>query len=313
MTKTPKATHQDKIKIGDLEIPCAVLDDEARTRVLSERGTTAALGGKRGGAHWRRQAEGGGAIGLPAVISANNLAPFVSDELRLKLGTPIRYTAMHGGRPAHGIEAKALPEICEVLLKARDAGPNVLTAPQKPIAANADILMRGLAHVGVIALVDEATGFQEERNRNELQQILEAYISKELLPWAKRFPDEYYEQLFRLRGWQYSPVSVKRPSYVGTLTNELIYDRMPPGVKEELQRTNPVNPATKRRRRKHHQFLTEDIGNPHLERQMAAVIALMRAAPTWAAFKRMFARAFPPPQMMLEIPDEDADADGDKR
>ncbi len=304
MSKTLKATHQDKITIGDLEIPCAVLDDDARTRVLSERGTTAALGGKRGGAHWRRQRIEGGATALPAVISANNLAPFVSDELRLKLGTPIQYTALHGGRPAHGIEATALPEICEVLLKARDAGPNVLTAQQRRIADNADILIRGLAHVGVIALVDEATGYQEERNRNELQKILEAYISKELLPWAKRFPDEYYEQLFRLRGWQYSPVSVKRPSYVGILTNQLIYDRMPPGVKEKLQRTNPVDPATKRRRHRHHQFLTEDIGEPHLERQMAAVIALMRAAPTWAAFERMFARAFPPPQLKLEIPEE---------
>lgn len=308
MSKTLRATHQDKITIGDLEIPCAVLDDDAHTRVLSERGTTAALGGKRGGAHWRRQrADGGDATALPAVISANNLSPFVSDELRAKLGTPIRYVALHGGRPAHGIEATALPEICEVLLKARDAGPNILTAQQKPIADNADILMRGLAHVGVIALVDEATGYQEERKRNELQTILEAYISKELLPWAKRFPDEYYEQLFRLRGWQYSPLSVKRPGYVGKLTNELIYDKMPPGVLEELRKTNPVDPETKRRRRKHHQFLTEDIGNPHLERQMAAVIALMRAAPSWAAFKRLFARAFPPPQMEIELPEEDGE------
>lgn len=305
MSTIPKATHDGSLEIGDLTISCAVLEDG--TRVLSERSTTSALGGKRGGAHWQRQRAQEGATTLPAVISAKNLSPFISDELRIKLGVPIRYTATHGGRPAHGIEAAALPELCNVLLKARDAG--ALTPQQEQIAARADILMRGLAVVGVVALVDEATGYQEERDRRELQKILEAYISKELLPWTKRFPDEFYEEMFRLRGWQYSPVSVARPGYVGKLTNELVYDKMPPGILAELRKKNPVDPDTKRRRRKHHQYLTEDIGNPHLERHMAAVIALMRAASNWRTFERMFARAFPPPQMRLDVGDDEDDAE----
>ena len=42
-----KATHQGKIKIGEKEIPCAVLEDG--TRVLSETGiTNAVLGGRSG-------------------------------------------------------------------------------------------------------------------------------------------------------------------------------------------------------------------------------------------------------------------------
>ena len=299
----PRAEYYGELKVGDPPIPCAVLDDGRR--VLSERGTMGALGGKRGGSHWlRRKGQGEGA-GLPVFVSANNLAPFITDELRTQLSEPILYRGPHGGRPAHGIPAGALPAICNVWLKARDA--RALLEQQEHIAEKADILMRALAHVGITALVDEATGYQEDRNRSELQQILEAYISKELLPWTKRFPDEFYEQMFRLMGWKYNPVSVKRPGYVGKLTNEWVYEKLPPGVLEELQAKNPVDPDTGRRRRKHHQFLTEDIGNPNLERHLAAVMALQRAAPNRASFNRMFARAFPGRQLTLPITEPDDD------
>jgi hypothetical protein len=303
--KLPKATHDGNLKIGELEISCAVLENG--TRVLSERSTMAALGGKRGGSHWLRRKRDEGQPGLPVFVSAGNLAPFIPDELRSSLSEPVLFRARHGGRPAHGLPAEALPQICDVWLKARDAG--ALQASQAHIAAKADLLMRGLAHVGVIALVDEATGYQAERNRSELQQILEAYISKELLPWTKRFPDEFYEELFRLRGWTYNPVSAARPGVVGRLTNEIVYDRLPPGVVDELRAKNPVDPTTKRRKRKHHQFLTEDVGHPHLSNHLAAVVALMRAAPNWAAFDRMFKRAFPAPQLEMELGDDRDDLD----
>mgnify|MGYP003561277120 CR=1 FL=1 len=52
--------------------------------------------------------------------------------------------------------------------------------------------MRAFARVGITALVDEATGYQYERENDELQKILKAYISEELLPWQKRFPDIFY-------------------------------------------------------------------------------------------------------------------------
>jgi len=49
--------------------------------------------------------------------------------------------------------------------------------------------VRGFARVGIIALVDEATGYQEVRNKLALQAILDAFLRKELAAWAKRFPD----------------------------------------------------------------------------------------------------------------------------
>ncbi len=114
------------------------------------------------------------------------------------------------------------------------------------------------------------------------------------LKWAKRFPDEFYKQLFRLRGWQYSPFSVKRPVFVGKLTNYLIYEQLPDGVLEELRHKNPKDEKGRRKHR-HHQFLTEDIDNPHLEKHLASVTTLMRASTHWRSFERLFIRAFQKP------------------
>jgi hypothetical protein len=303
--KAKKALYTGPLHIGDIEISAAVLDDDERTRVLSERETVRALGGRRGGSHWLRRKGRGEGADLPVFASAQNLQPFVSNELKEKLRNRIEYHTGRGGRPAFGVRADVLPEICDVWLKARDA--DALHPTQVHIAKQAEILMRGLAHVGIIALVDEATGYQEERNRTELQAILEAYIAEEFRGWTKQFPDEFYKEMFRLYGWSYSPLSVKRPGYVGKLTNKLVYEKLPPGVLNELRKKNPVNPSTKRRSRKHHQFLTEDIGNPHLRSHLAAVVALMRAAPNLAAFNRMFARAFPDnEQLELDVDEEDA-------
>jgi hypothetical protein len=152
------------------------------------------------------------------------------------------------------------------------------------------MLMRGLAHVGVVALVDEATGYQEVRDRQALQVILDKFLAKELAAWAKRFPDEFYKEIFRLRKWKWS--SLRRPGVVAAYTKDLVYARLAPGVLDELERKNPVN-AKGRRAAKHHQWLSVDVGHPALAQHLHAVIGLMRASDTWEGFKAMIDRAFP--------------------
>jgi hypothetical protein len=146
--------------------------------------------------------------------------------------------------------------------------------------------------VGIIALVDEATGFQEIRSRKALEEILEQFIAKDLRKWAKTFPDEFYKEMFRLRNWQYVPFSVKRPGVVGRYTNDLVYERLAPGVLEELKRKTPKTPAGHRKHR-FFQWLTEDVGHPRLREHLTAVIALMKASTKWSQFYRMLQRALP--------------------
>lgn len=296
--KVIKATHgtpDHPLKIGDIEIPCYVLENGQR--VLVQRAVVNAIGISRG------SSSGAGGDRLAKFISGKILKPFIPNALTEVTKNPIKFKTPNGNL-AHGYEATILADICEAILQARIEG--VLQKQQEHIAEQCEILMRGFARVGIIALVDEVTGYQEVRDRNELNRILEKYIAKELLPWTKRFPDEFYEQLFRLLNWQYSPLSASRPGYVGTLTNRLVYEKLPPGVLDELRDKNPSEKG--RRKHKHHQFLTEDIGNPHLEKHIASVITLMRISPNYKTFKRHFDKAFPPPVEQIEIFEEDDEA-----
>ncbi len=292
----PKATHEGPLHLGGVEIRAAVL--ETGQRVLTQSDFMRALGRAR-------QAKGReyytGDVNLPAFLTAQNLKQFVSKDLEVT-SSQVEFKPRKGSR-AFGYPAELLPKVCDVFLDAEDAG--VLLPNQKHIAVRAKILMRGLAHVGIIALVDEATGYQEIRDRLALQAILDKFLAKELAAWSKRFPDEFYQEMFRLRGWQWRGMKVNRPSVVGHYTNDLVYERLAPGVLDELQRRNPPDEKG-HRKAKHHQWLTEDIGHPALAQHLYAVIGFMRASTSWEQFHRMVQRAFPRKNTTMLLPMADS-------
>jgi hypothetical protein len=294
--KIPKATYPGTIEIGDIKIPCAVLEDG--TRVLSEHGVTTAMKSRSGASKRRKKIllEEGRAP-LPVFMAPGNLKPFISDELHVGLTNPIKYRV--GNRIAQGYSAELLPQICDVWLKARDEGKLKDTQLRK--CKQAEILMRGLAHIGIIALIDEATGYQEIRDRVALQKILEKYLTDEWGKWTKTFPDEYYKELFRLKGLPYPPATAKRPSYIGHWTNDIVYSRLVPGVVKELKNKNPRLPSGQRKR-KHHQYLTRDIGHPALKEHLSNIIFLMRGCTKWDDFKRRLNRSRPKYGDTLPLP-----------
>jgi len=228
--------------------------------------------------------------GLPSFIDAKNLQPFINDELRREL-TEFEYESKSGKMVRRGYKAEILPLVCDVYLQARQQG-GILTPAQDALALQAEILTRSLAKVGIVALIDEATGYQSEREKDELQQILQAYIAEELLPWTRRFPPDFYREIYRLRGWPYVPGKTKQTQYLGKITNDIVYELLPPGVLAELRKQNPVVEGKNWRAHKHHQFLTVDIGNPNLEKHISQLIVLMRISKTWAEFEDHMLEAF---------------------
>ena len=289
------ATHEGDLQIGDQRIACAVLEDG--TRVINQGTLLATLG-----RNTRPKTSDAG-----PVVFAANLRPFISPELEEGLRDTVVYRT-HTGARSVGYRAELLPAICEVYLDAR--AEEKLFYNQQRAARAAEILLRGLARVGIIALVDEATGYQEVRARRELQRILEAYVQAELRPWTKMFPDEFFKEIYRLQGWEYKPGTAKRTPYVGHLVNRYIYEQLPPGVLDKLRTLNPRN-AHGNRTRRFHQYLTADTGNPHLDKQIASVTMLMRVSNSKREFEDLFERAFPPiqPRLALVMLDEDEDED----
>ena len=278
----PQATHGSPyrpLRIGEFEIPCFVLEDGRR--VLAQSGMITALGMRRGGSSH-------GQDRMVKFATQDRLKPFASEKLRPGTLNPIEFRTPDGRRML-GYEATLLADVCDAVLEARKHG--ALTTKQQHIAAQCEILVRGFARVGIIALVDEATGYQADRARDALATILEAFVAKELRKWVKTFPSQFYQEMFRLREIPYNG-SVKKPQYIGHLTNDLVYDRLAPGVRQELNRLVPRDEKG-RLKNKLFQRLTEDVGHPKLREHLASIIALMRASDNWQSFKRMLDRALP--------------------
>src|SRR5438093_1461624 len=212
---------QQPLTIADYQIECYVLENGIR--VLTGRGMQKALGlGVAGGSFFKR------------FVARPNLQPFINDELKRLLDNPVKFDLgeTYGRMPiryALGYEATILPELCNAILKARRAG--VLDERQEQAATICEILVGGLATVGIIALVDEITGYQKQKN--EYQKIVEKYVAKELQKYIRTFDEEYYYHIYRLKGWNWDRYVLERrnhPRAVANITNRIVYEKLPAGV-----------------------------------------------------------------------------------
>ena len=298
--EVPQARYEGAFPLGKTELACAVLDNEDETRIITQATFMRALG------RARSPKAGTGVLStaddVPFFLQAEALRPFISDEL-IESIKPVFYRRKTGGH-AVGYNARALPQVAEVYLRYRDhalASVGKVPVRYQRMVAAADVLMRGLANVGIIALVDEATGYQDVRHRAALQKLLDEYLRKELAAWAKRFPDEFYRQIYRLRRWEWQGRGKNPPQAVARYTNDFVYDRLAPGIREELERRMPRTETGKKRGRLH-QLFTDDVGHPALAQHLHAVTALMRAATSWDQFKMMVDTAFPKKGKTLPLP-----------
>lgn len=273
MNKAPKATHSGTWKIeNDIKIECYVMDN--KERVLSLRGAAKSMG-----------LSGGGSMALVRNLNAQWISSYLSEGLRNWLQRANRnelpqYLTKRGGKFTP-FASNLFVDLCKAYVDAKHDGVLKLES-QMVVADKLYAVMTAFAKTGLAAVIDEVTGYQYDREHDELQKLLSLYISEELMPWTKRFPDEFYKQMFRLKGWEYR--GKNRPQYVGKLTNQYIYDRLPEGVLQELKEKTPKN-------KKLHQSLTESVGVPHLDKQLQKTIALMQASDTWEEFETLFDKA----------------------
>jgi len=302
----PVASHEGDFPIGESMLSCANLPDGRR--VITQATFLKAIGRSRS------PKAGTGVLStvdeLPFFLQANVIKPFISEELA-ESTTPIFYKTKNG-KKCVGYDATLLPKVAEVYLKYRDyclAKNGEIPKQQAHIIYASDVLMRGLAHVGIIALVDEATGYQKDRARDDLAKILEAFVAKELQPWVKAFPSDFYEQMFRLRGLPYPGNGIKRPQYFGHLTNDVVYRRLAPGVLQELKANAEKNEKGKIKHRLH-QKLTQDMGHPKLKELIISVTTVMKLSNGWKDFKQKLDMVHPAYNETMMLPFELKDDSG---
>lgn len=285
--------YRGELKLADLSIPCYVLEDG--TRILSGRGMQEAL-------KMVDDNEKTSGHRILRYLGQKSLKPFIFREKTSGHFEPL--ICYDGNRQINGYEATVLVDICDGILEARKHIK--LSSRQAIIADQCEILVRSFAKVGIIALVDEATGYQYDREHFELQKILSAYISDEILKWQLTFTDDFYKEVYRLWGLPFIPKYIKnKPSFIGKLTTKYIYEQLPKGVvdkiKEKTGKTEKGN-----WKYKWHQSLTPEIGREHLKKQIIEVTTLMSISQTKEEFDDLFQRKYhsSPIQLQFEFEED---------
>jgi hypothetical protein len=252
------ATHSGFLDIAGKKIPCAVLNN--RKRVLIQREVVGLLTGTVKG-------------DLNRYLRAENLQPYVPQKFRDKGLNESSLFFFNISNDAHGFEATDLIDFCDMYLKAMIDG--VLHKNQIQLAKQATIIIKAFAKVGIIAAIDEATGYKKQQD--EYQKLLSLYIAEELQPWIRTFGEDYYYHIYRLKGWNWERHLIEKKNYpwmVANITNRMVYEKLPDGVLAELNRKNPKN-ANGNRRYKKFQFLTPNIGYVHLLKHLGHIQGIL--------------------------------------
>jgi hypothetical protein len=284
MTNKKEIWYEGELVLHDSVINCYVLRDG--TRILSGREMQRALkmvddveeGKQTSGARLQRY------------LGQKSLKEFIFKGKKEGHFNPIE--CFRGNSKINGYEATILVDLCDAFLEARRSIN--LSARQKIIADQCEILMRSFAKVGIIALVDEATGYQYEREQDALREIHKKFIAEGLQPYQKQFSNEFYREIFRLKGWPYTVRQIKygeRPSVIGKWTKKYVYGAMPLGILDALIR------KTKRGQdgrliTKLFQHLSQEDGIKALNKQLDSVIILMNVSDNWKQFEKLWNKKF---------------------
>ena len=273
----PYSMFPGTVKLGNMELECHVLSD--LRRVFTQREVVRALSGGRDSGNLGRYLERN-----PLTAQGFSTGPTILFRVQ---GSPTT---------AIGYEATLLIEICEKYLAARDQ--RLIKGRQLKLALQAEMIVRSCAKVGIIALIDEATGYQKLRSEKALQLKLQAFIADEIQEWARMFPEEFWLELARLEGVRYS--TRLRPLRWGKYVMAFVYDTIDKDVGSKLREINP-NPHF---RMNHHQWLKQ-FGREKVNNQLQRTIAVMKLCDTMDEFKKKFARVFQKAAYQISFEDID--------
>jgi len=276
----PKALGEGVLRIGDIDLECYVLQD--RRRVFHKRGMAKAL----------RMRSGGGNVFM-RTLNRKGLGSVIPANLREKFDNPIVFKPLNGD-PAHGYEATDLIELCDAIWEARKLGK--LTKTQEFLGVQAEIIMRASAKIGIIALIDEATGFILDKRREQYRELFREFIRVEFATWKKEFPDEFFDMLYRLYNLKRNPVKNRHPQFFGKFIRRYIYAPLANSngaILEMLDEKNPVVYTNGGRRYAMTQFLSDVIGLNAFRAHLWKTIGIGSAARTKEGFDRAFSLAFP--------------------
>ncbi len=278
----PKATHWGELAVGDGEspIPCYVLSNGQR--VFSLKGVVVNLIGTEGGQ-------------LAEYIKVQSLRPYLPEDLipaeDATIPALVKFDTGGTGftQFAWGFPVERFMDLCAAYsdaLQAHLVRGNVLTVRQLQIANQAVGFLRACAKTGIIALVDEATGYQYERAHDALQLKYKVFLEEEMRKWEKTFPDQLWVEFGRLTKW--TGGIHQRPKYWGKLVMELVYGYLDADVAKWLKENAP-KPI---HGQNYHQWLSSQYGLKKLTEHIWMVVGMASACQTMPELRQKMAERF---------------------
>lgn len=262
--KTPKVIKSGVLEIFN-DLPCYVLNDGQRVFRLSS--LTKALRDKEHGKFGN-------------YLASSNIIKYLPD--RLKPLTDESHDRTPQGviefefdeKIEKGYNSEDFMDVCSAFVTA-NLNNEKLSEAQQEIVRNANKFILATAKIGIIALIDEVTGYQAERNSKELQLKMKYFLVDDMdkaKEWEKTFPDDLWYEFGRLTKWKGS--LKKRPKYWGKLVNALIYDLLDKDIAKHLRETKPpkYNGHTK-----YFQWLNEQYGTKELTQHIWQVIGMAKS------------------------------------
>lgn len=264
----PRAEYSGELKLGSILIPCHVLSDG--TRVVTETGFRMALGLYSPSKVHGKTEDNNVHAKYPTILGHLSIKPFIYKYLPSTLPDPIKFRTKEGVL-ARGVRAEIIPLICRVWFEAYEN--NSLSERLSQVGIIAKSILLALSQVGIVALVDEATGFQRVRSLTALERLCEKFISEDLRPWIRAFPKRFFTELARVRGLELN--GKRPPQYFGHIVNNLTYKRLAPGILQELKKKAERYQCGKLKNPMH-RFLTENHGHPKLREHISNLVTLMK-------------------------------------
>lgn len=276
----PEAEREGKLKIGDVILSCYHLKDGRR--LFHKRALAKALGLKSAGGNSFMKT-----MGRKGIVSV------ITEEMQEKINNPIIFKPLTGD-PAHGYEGTFVIDMCDTIWEAHKQGK--LAPSQYFLAVQSEIIVRSSAKVGIIALIDEATGYIKDKRKEEYRELFHEFIRQECREWEREFPDQFFDIIYRLYNLKRSNIKNHHPRFFGNFIRKYVYAPLANSngaILELLDEKTPVVYMNGRRRYTMHQFLTDILGLPAMRAHVWQLVGVGNLVKSKESFERAFKQLFP--------------------
>lgn len=264
-----------------IDIDCYVLNDAQKSAVISQRGFASALNIKSSSG-----------TALNRFVQGAAISNALGAELLEKLRKPLIFKGLPPGPgeppvdAIYGQDVTLLIDVCKAIVQASSDG-NLGAKNYAPIVKQAQVILSASAKAGIKGLVYALSGY--DATREEVIAAFKAYVQEEAKKYEKEFPNELYDQWYRLyeipvpeRGkpWNFKHLTIKHIYYPLAKSNGKIY---------ELVKANKATGGD--RQKKLFQFLNA-VGARALRMQIGRVLEMSESSASKEDYEKKIVERF---------------------